>query len=171
MNIVISATWILLVFELCRIFYTYSSHFGDFLKKSCVRRNFLFSTIPTQFLFFAPLFSSWYNYFLLFWRAFKYISRICVVCSFQKHLLQFVGLIFYRDMLNWKEPIFTNYYWYDMSQKRKIEPNLRVTGLCGERLERVEGDKRKKRRRLYGVVLSASGRNVWNICWDGKSTT
>ena len=58
-----------------------------------------------------------------------------------------------------------------MSQKRKIEPNLRVTGLCGALLERGEGDERKKRRRLYGVVVSASGRNVWNICWDGKSTT
>ena len=57
------------------------------------------------------------------------------------------------------------------AKKRKIEPNLRVIGLCGELLERGEGDKRKKKRRLYGVVVSASGRNVWNIHWDGKSTT
>ena len=57
------------------------------------------------------------------------------------------------------------------ARKRKIEPNLRVTGLCGELLEKGKGDKRKKRRRLHGVVVSACERNTWNIRWDGKSTT
>ena len=57
------------------------------------------------------------------------------------------------------------------ARKRKIEPNLRITGLCGELLEKGEGDKRKKRRRLHGVVVSACGRNTWNVQWDGISTT
>ena len=44
---------------------------------------------------------------------------------------------------------------------KKIEPNLRVIGLCKELLEKGEGDKRKKRRRLHGVVMSTHGRNTW----------
>ena len=64
-----------------------------------------------------------------------------------------------------KTPPFLLIIFIDMARarKRKIEPNLRVTGICGELLEKGEGDKRMKRRRLYGVVVSVCGRNTWNV--------
>ena len=53
-----------------------------------------------------------------------------------------------------------------MVKANRLEKDVRVSGLCGDFLEKGEGDTRRKRRRIHGITVTPTDKNKWTVLWD-----